>query len=313
MKNNKLRIGIIISTFLLFILLVLIAFFCTFCENENTIIESSIASEVEELIVEETTTTTITSTETTTVDETTTTLVESTSTTQAVTETSQIEVSTTYQLLTEASVETTTETVFIASESLSNYEVTTTIVTTPLKTNEEIAEEVWQGLWGSGCERRIRLESAGYNYYQIQALVNERCKTKESELVNEQESVIEDTPCGLQISFVKRFTHGTYYAYGGPRRGGSGRQLIDCSQGSGGIKGSIASWYLYSNYGYSYKGERTKVYLEVDGYPQMDGVYYLDDSCSSRLTNTIDFFYLCNGNCPFNQQGVVQVDCYIIE
>jgi len=80
MKNNKLRIGIIISTFLLFIFLVLVAFFCTFCDNENIITESSIVSEVEELIVEETTTT-ITSTETTTVDETTTTLVESTSTT----------------------------------------------------------------------------------------------------------------------------------------------------------------------------------------------------------------------------------------
>ena len=33
------------------------------------------------------------------------------------------------------------------------------------------------------------------------------------------------------------------------------------------VKGSIASWYLYKNYGYKYNGKRTTVYLEVKGYP----------------------------------------------
>lgn len=40
------------------------------------------------------------------------------------------------------------------------------------KTNEEIAAEVWKGLWGSGEERKKKLTAAGYDYNAIQALVN---------------------------------------------------------------------------------------------------------------------------------------------
>lgn len=115
------------------------------------------------------------------------------------------------------------------------------------------------------------------------------------------------------IQFVKTFSRGTYYAYGGPRKGGSGRQLIDCSIGNDKVKGSIASWYLYKNYGYKYNGKRTMVYLEVKGYSQMDGFYYLDDSCAKGHDNVIDFFFLKNSNCPFQYQGVVKVDCYIVK
>ena len=38
--------------------------------------------------------------------------------------------------------------------------------------NEEIAKEVIEGKWGNGEERKQKLESAGYNYSEIQALVN---------------------------------------------------------------------------------------------------------------------------------------------
>ena len=40
------------------------------------------------------------------------------------------------------------------------------------KTNEEIAAEVWQGLWGNGVDRVSRLKAAGYDPKVIQALVN---------------------------------------------------------------------------------------------------------------------------------------------
>lgn len=43
-----------------------------------------------------------------------------------------------------------------------------------LKTNEDLATEVIQGLWGNGQERKDRLTSAGYNYNEIQKIVNER-------------------------------------------------------------------------------------------------------------------------------------------
>ena len=112
-------------------------------------------------------------------------------------------------------------------------------------------------------------------------------------------------------TLIKTFTRGTYYAYGGPRKGGSGRQLINCATGGQGVKGSIASWYLYKKLGYNYKGKRTKVYLEIKGYPKMNGWYYLDDSCAPGYNNVCDFFYINGKSCPFSRQGVVQVKCYI--
>ena len=48
----------------------------------------------------------------------------------------------------------------------------------PQKTNEEIAEEVRNGLWGNGEERKNRLEEAGYNYQVIQSIVNQYYKSK---------------------------------------------------------------------------------------------------------------------------------------
>lgn len=44
------------------------------------------------------------------------------------------------------------------------------------KTNQQIADEVWQGKWGNGQERRERLEAAGYDYITIQNLVNKMAR-----------------------------------------------------------------------------------------------------------------------------------------
>lgn len=40
------------------------------------------------------------------------------------------------------------------------------------KSNEEIAKEVIAGKWGNGSERKQKIESAGYNYSEIQSIVN---------------------------------------------------------------------------------------------------------------------------------------------
>lgn len=125
------------------------------------------------------------------------------------------------------------------------------------------------------------------------------------------EEYTEPVPEPGELTYVKHFTRGTYYAYGGPREGGSQRQLIDCSIGDGTVRGSIASSYLYQNYGYNYNGKRTMVYLEIEGYSQVSGYYYLDD-CDAGNSNVIDFFFLYESNCPFKEQGIVQVDCYIV-
>ena len=44
------------------------------------------------------------------------------------------------------------------------------------KSNEEIANEVINGLWGNGDDRKRRLTEAGYDYNAVQAIVNQKVK-----------------------------------------------------------------------------------------------------------------------------------------
>lgn len=48
------------------------------------------------------------------------------------------------------------------------------------KTNEEIANEIIKGLWGNGNERKQRIVDAGYNYQEIQTIVNNKLKSTEN-------------------------------------------------------------------------------------------------------------------------------------
>ncbi len=56
------------------------------------------------------------------------------------------------------------------------------------KTNEELAQEVLDGKWGNGVERKNALTAAGYSYSAVQKLVNELCKssTKSNEELAEE-------------------------------------------------------------------------------------------------------------------------------
>ena len=45
-----------------------------------------------------------------------------------------------------------------------------------LRSNEQVAKECIQGLWGSGKEREHKLTQAGYSYIKIQQLVNKLLK-----------------------------------------------------------------------------------------------------------------------------------------
>lgn len=204
--------------------------------------------------------------------------------------------------MTTESVATTTTTTELAMTEI----VTEPSTETSLKTIEEIAREVWAGRWGNGEERRIKLTEAGYDYDEVQAKV--------AELKSECYTPVDngnDTGASTENeTYVKRFTRGTYYCYGCAKSGGSGRALIECNTYND-IKGSIASSYLYKAYGYKYSGGRTMVRLEIDGYPSMNGYYYLDDSDAGN-PNVIDFYYVYASNCPFRNQGVVQVECLIV-
>lgn len=115
------------------------------------------------------------------------------------------------------------------------------------------------------------------------------------------------------MTYVKRFKRGTLYCYGCAKKGGSGRQLINCAWGNDEVRGSIASSYLYRNYGYKYSGGRTKVYLELPNYPSMNGYYYLDDSDAGN-SEVIDFFCYYKNDLPFGADGtgVTPVECWIV-
>lgn len=44
----------------------------------------------------------------------------------------------------------------------------------PKKTPDQIADEVIAGKWGNGAERKQKLEAAGYNYQEVQDIVNKK-------------------------------------------------------------------------------------------------------------------------------------------
>lgn len=60
--------------------------------------------------------------------------------------------------------------------SKSGQTTTSSSTTTAKKSVEEIAREVIRGNWGSGADRKKRLEAAGYNYSEVQSKVNQLLK-----------------------------------------------------------------------------------------------------------------------------------------
>lgn len=54
------------------------------------------------------------------------------------------------------------------------------------KSNEDIATEVMRGAWGNGDDRKARLAAAGYNYDDIQAIINSKyTRRSDDEVANE--------------------------------------------------------------------------------------------------------------------------------
>ena len=74
------------------------------------------------------------------------------------------------------------------------------------KTNEEIAKEVIDGKWGNGQYRVNKLTEAGYNYDEVQSLVNEMLKPKEEEIkVGDKVEVINAINYDNGKSFAKYY------------------------------------------------------------------------------------------------------------
>lgn len=63
---------------------------------------------------------------------------------------------------------------------LPNYASKATKASAPSKSVEAVAKEVLAGKWGNGTTRKAKLEAAGYNYSEVQAMVNALASGKKS-------------------------------------------------------------------------------------------------------------------------------------
>ena len=110
------------------------------------------------------------------------------------------------------------------------------------------------------------------------------------------------------LTYLGSFT-GTYFTGDGyPCNGGSGRILIDCGIKPDNLKGSVASKFVYENYGYNHNG-RTTIYITCDAIPSMDGWYFVDDYNAD--SSIIDFYYSNTSNCIFEYDGIINVNAWI--
>ena len=99
--------------------------------------------------------------------------------------------------------------------------------------------------------------------------------------------------------YIGSFSRGTFYTTGS--YGGSGRNLVSGY--------SIASRAIYEMYGYG----DYEIRIECDSFPELNGIYSLDDCSAEGNYEVIDFWFAPN-DVPayFREIGVVEVRAYII-
>lgn len=86
-----------------------------------------------------------------------------------------------------------------------------------------------------------------------------------------------------------------------PCYGGSGRMLVSCYEKDEWYKGSVASRWVYGQYGYNANG-KTTVYIEFNNYPMLNGWYSVDD-CNAD-PGIVDFYFADYATCPWQNDGV---------
>ena len=65
------------------------------------------------------------------------------------------------------------------------------------KSNEEIAQEVINGAWGNGADRKTRLQNAGYDYNAIQDIVNKKLGASSASNKKSNETIANEVIKGL--------------------------------------------------------------------------------------------------------------------
>ncbi len=81
-----------------------------------------------------------------------------------------------------------------------------------VKSNEQLADEVINGKWGNGTDRKNRLTAAGYNYEAVQTIVNERLGKSNLKSLDEISREVVRGKWGNGSERVKRLTAAGYDA-----------------------------------------------------------------------------------------------------
>ena len=127
-------------------------------------------------------------------------------------------------------------------------------------------------------------------------------------------SVTESTTAETVTDFKDTMTYlgdfiATYYKGDSvPCYGGSGRMLVSCYEKDEWYKGSVASRWVYGQYGYNVDG-KTTVYIEFNNYPRLNGWYSVDD-CNAD-PGIVDFYFANYATCPWQNDGLTQVEMWI--
>lgn len=103
------------------------------------------------------------------------------------------------------------------------------------------------------------------------------------------------------MTYLGDFTATYYKGDSVPCYGGSGRMLVSCYEKDEWYKGSVASRWVYGQYGYELNG-KTTVYIEFDYYPRLNGWYSVDDYNADP--GIIDFYFADYATCPWQNDGV---------
>lgn len=82
-----------------------------------------------------------------------------------------------------------------------------------LKANDVIAQEVIDGKWGNGADRKTRLNAAGYNYDTIQTIINERLKPKPKKKTKSLSAIVMEVVDGSWGNGQDRFKRLTAAGY----------------------------------------------------------------------------------------------------
>ena len=111
------------------------------------------------------------------------------------------------------------------------------------KTNEQIAKEVISGLWGNGVERKTRLTNSGYNYTDIQMLVNKMMNSDSNTPTLKSGDLVKMLPEGVVFETNKKFAPFVYNSllY---LRGLKNNRAVISIQPEGAITGAVDVKYL---------------------------------------------------------------------